>query len=179
MYFVLGSAELRAKPNTNCLPFCDQIEELRITIMLFMTARARNRIMAAPATLIVLWATLKEKFTEGLLRSIFSAKTNISPAETVTINFTVTKAGRFVLTKPAINGLISRVPKYRVPSTVVKQSNEPNTIKSKPEKYFTNKNIPLQAIQFLKSVRNRSPQRLTKSFKGSCAAKLNVVCKQI
>jgi hypothetical protein len=53
-----------------------------------------------------------------------------------------TKAGKFELTNPTINGLSSLAPKYKDPTTVVKQSREPINIRSIPEMYFiTNKKI--------------------------------------
>ena len=57
--------------------------------------------------------------------SVFCAKIKVKPTKTVTANFTTTKAGRSELTKPDNTGLSSRVPKYRVPITVVKQSMMP------------------------------------------------------
>jgi hypothetical protein len=56
-----------------------------------------------------------------------------------------TKAGKFELTNPTINGLSSLAPKYKDPTTVVKQSREPINIRSIPEMHFiTNKKITLQ-----------------------------------
>jgi hypothetical protein len=63
--------------------------------------------------------------------SVFCAKIKIKPTEMVTVNFKATKAGMFELTKPANTGLSSRVPKYRLPITVVKQSMEPIKIRNK------------------------------------------------
>ena len=55
----------------------------------------------------------------------------VNPAATVTVNFMIMKAGKFVLTKPASKGLSSTDPKYSVPITVVKQSIAPMKIRSK------------------------------------------------
>jgi hypothetical protein len=51
-----------------------------------------------------------DEFLSGDFMSVFCAKIKIKPTETVTVNFTITKAGRFELTKPANMGLSSRVP---------------------------------------------------------------------
>ena len=71
------------------------------------------------------------EFLSGDFISIFCAKIKIKPTEMVTVNFKATKAGMFELTKPANTGLSSRVPKYRLPITVVKQSMEPIKIRNK------------------------------------------------
>ena len=71
------------------------------------------------------------EFLSGVLMSVFCAKIKIKPTEMVTVNFKATKAGMFELTKPANTGLSSRVPKYRLPITVVKQSMEPIKIRNK------------------------------------------------
>ena len=62
------------------------------------------------------------------------------------------KAGRFVLTKPAIKGLSSTVPKYKVPITVVKQSMEPIKIRRKEMFFVLSKNrfSPLNLKKMLK-----------------------------
>ena len=71
------------------------------------------------------------EFLSGDFISVFCAKIKIKPTEMVTVNFKATKAGMFELTKPANTGLSSRVPKYRLPITVVKQSMEPIKIRNK------------------------------------------------
>jgi curved DNA-binding protein CbpA len=108
--------------------------------MLFNTTNVRNKIIPTQATFKVLCAILKDRsFPFPLRSSILSAKTKISPTETVTANLRRTNAGRFVLTKLEINGLSSCVPKYMVPTTVVKQSMEPMKINSELAMYFTTK----------------------------------------
>jgi hypothetical protein len=82
--------------------------------------------------------------------SVFSARIKVKPAQIVTVNFIITKAGRFVLTKPAIKGLSSIVPKYRVPITVVKQSKEPIKIRSKLEMFFVLSKIRISPLTFEK-----------------------------
>jgi hypothetical protein len=72
--------------------------------------------------------------------NVLSAKTKTIPTETVTANLMITNAGRFVLTKAEIKGFSSCVPKYRVPTTVVKQSIEPIRISNKLARYFTTNN---------------------------------------
>ena len=56
---------------------------------------------------------------------ILLAWKKIKPTNTVVTIFRIVKAGRFVLTTPARNGLHSTAPKKRIPVTVVTQSNVP------------------------------------------------------
>jgi hypothetical protein len=107
-------------------------------MILFITTKRRNKTIPREAILNVAYAALNDlSCTLLLLSSAFSAKTKTTPTEMVTANFTTTKAGRFVFTKPAIMGLSSCVPKYRVPITVVKQSIEPIRISIKLAVYLT------------------------------------------
>ncbi len=100
--------------------------------MLFVTTIARNIITPKYAILNRLCAILKVALSLLIgFTNFFSAKTKIKAIEKVMANFTNTKPNRFVFTKPAITGLSSIVPKYRVPITVVKQSMEPKKTRNK------------------------------------------------
>ena len=106
--------------------------------MLFATTIVRKRIMPTKAALSMFCVTLKDRVSLfNVFIRVFSAKTKIKPTVTVTVNFTTTKAGRLLLTKLAMSGLSSTVPKYSVPITVVKQSIEPIKINNRLETYFT------------------------------------------
>ena len=64
---------------------------------LFMTTPARNNVIVRPTTRNVSRAILKGRPLETFLRRVFSAKMKTNPENAVTINFKITKKGRFVM----------------------------------------------------------------------------------
>lgn len=94
--------------------------------MLFATTMMRNSIMPAYAIPRSLRVNVKDLLLLSVdPMSVFSARIKAKLTQMVAASFIAMKAGRFVLAMPASRGFNSTALKYRVPTTVVKQSMEP------------------------------------------------------
>src|ERR1035437_729040 len=96
---------------------------------LFMTATIRKIIKPPYTPFINLLEYLKALVLLSIvLFKVLLAIIYVKPIKNVAEIFRTKKVAMFVLTMPVIKGFNSTAPEYKTPTTVVKQSMEPNRI---------------------------------------------------